>query len=48
MLEKEIEKYFVWTVERMGGKTWKFTSPGGAVWLTGSPACLMARHGSWS
>ena len=28
MLEKEIEKYFVWTVERMGGKTWKFTSPG--------------------
>jgi hypothetical protein len=28
MLEKEIEKYFVWTVERRGGKTWKFTSPG--------------------
>ena len=31
MLEKEIEKYFVWTVERMGGKTWKFTSPGAVV-----------------
>jgi hypothetical protein len=28
MLEKEIEKYFIWIVERMGGKTWKFTSPG--------------------
>jgi ribosomal protein S6 len=28
MLEKEIEKYFVWAVERQGGKAWKFTSPG--------------------
>ena len=28
MLEKEIENYFVWTVERMGGKSWKFVSPG--------------------
>lgn len=27
MLEKTIENYFVWTVERMGGKTWKFKSP---------------------
>ena len=27
MLEKEIEKYFVWTVERAGGKTYKFRSP---------------------
>ena len=27
MLEKEIEKYFLWTVERMGGKAYKFTSP---------------------
>jgi len=28
MLEKQIESYFVWAVERIGGKTWKFTSPG--------------------
>ena len=28
MREAEIEKHFVWSVERMGGKTWKFTSPG--------------------
>lgn len=28
MLEKEIENHFVWTVERLGGKSWKFTSPG--------------------
>lgn len=28
MKESEVEKYFCWTVERMGGKTWKFTSPG--------------------
>jgi hypothetical protein len=28
MKESEVEKYFVWTVERMGGKTYKFTSPG--------------------
>lgn len=28
MLEKTVEKYFVWAVERQGGKTWKFTSPG--------------------
>ena len=27
MLEKEIEKYFVWRVERAGGKTYKFKSP---------------------
>jgi hypothetical protein len=27
MLEKEIEKYFVWTVETAGGKTYKFKSP---------------------
>jgi len=28
MLEKEIEKHFDWAVQRLGGKTWKFTSPG--------------------
>ena len=28
MLEKQIENYLVWAVERIGGKTWKFTSPG--------------------
>ena len=28
MKESEIEKYFRWRIERMGGKTWKFTSPG--------------------
>ena len=27
-MEKDIEKHFVWTVERMGGITYKFTSPG--------------------
>jgi hypothetical protein len=27
MLEKEIEDYFKWVVERRGGKSWKFTSP---------------------
>jgi hypothetical protein len=27
-MEKEIEQHFVWTVERMGGITYKFTSPG--------------------
>ena len=27
MLEKEIENYFVWMVERAGGKTYKFKSP---------------------
>jgi hypothetical protein len=27
MLEKEIEAYFIWTVARMGGKTFKFKSP---------------------
>lgn len=27
MLEKEIEAYFIWTVSRMGGKTFKFKSP---------------------
>jgi hypothetical protein len=28
MKENEIERHFVWTVETMGGKTYKFTSPG--------------------
>ena len=28
MREREIESYLVWAVERIGGKTWKFTSPG--------------------
>ena len=28
MREAEIENHFVWSVERLGGKTWKFTSPG--------------------
>jgi len=27
MLEKEIENYFVWTVEHAGGRTYKFKSP---------------------
>ena len=27
MLEKEIEHYLKWAVERRGGKTYKFTSP---------------------
>ena len=27
MIEKDVEKYFCWSVERLGGKTWKFTSP---------------------
>jgi len=27
MLEKEIENYFVWTVETAGGRTYKFKSP---------------------
>ena len=27
-MEKEIEQHFVWTVERLGGITYKFTSPG--------------------
>ena len=27
MKESEIETYFVWTVERMGGKAFKFASP---------------------
>lgn len=27
MLESEVEKHFDWTVQVMGGKTWKFTSP---------------------
>jgi hypothetical protein len=27
MKESEIETYFKWVVESMGGKTWKFTSP---------------------
>ena len=28
MREKEIEAYFDWAVQRIGGRTWKFTSPG--------------------
>jgi hypothetical protein len=28
MREKIIENHFVWAVERIGGKTYKFTSPG--------------------
>ena len=28
MKEKEIEIYFDWAVQRVGGRTWKFTSPG--------------------
>jgi hypothetical protein len=28
MREKEIEKHFCWAVERLGGRTYKFTSPG--------------------
>jgi len=28
MKEKDIENYFVWTVARAGGRSWKFTSPG--------------------
>jgi hypothetical protein len=28
MIEKEVENYLVWHVERMGGKSWKFASPG--------------------
>ena len=27
MKEKEIEVYFVWAIERIGGKSFKFTSP---------------------
>jgi len=27
MKEKEIEAYFVWAIERLGGKSYKFTSP---------------------
>jgi len=27
MLEKEIEAYFIWTVGRLGGRTYKFKSP---------------------
>lgn len=28
MLEKEVENYLVWHIERMGGKAYKFASPG--------------------
>ena len=28
MKEKIVENHFVWAVERTGGKTYKFTSPG--------------------
>tara|TARA_R110000868_G_scaffold88230_2_gene246067 strand:- start:68 stop:337 length:270 start_codon:yes stop_codon:yes gene_type:complete len=27
MKESEVERYFVWAVQRAGGRTWKFTSP---------------------
>lgn len=27
MKESEVEQYFVWAVEHLGGKTWKFKSP---------------------
>ena len=27
-MERDVEKHFIWTVERMGGITYKFTSPG--------------------
>ena len=30
MKESEIEAYLVWTVERMGGRAYKFVSPGRA------------------
>jgi hypothetical protein len=28
MKEKIVENHFVWAIERIGGKTYKFTSPG--------------------
>lgn len=28
MRESEVERHFKWAVERMGGRTYKFTSPG--------------------
>jgi len=28
MRESEVERHFDWAVQRIGGKTWKFTSPG--------------------
>jgi hypothetical protein len=28
MRESDVENHFVWAVERLGGKTYKFTSPG--------------------
>ena len=28
MKEKNVENHFVWAVERLGGKTYKFASPG--------------------
>jgi hypothetical protein len=28
MRESEVENHFMWAVERIGGKTYKFTSPG--------------------
>ena len=28
MSEKIVERYLVWAVQRMGGRAWKFTSPG--------------------
>ena len=28
MVEKNVERHFCWVVERLGGKTYKFTSPG--------------------
>lgn len=37
--ESEIERYFVWTVERMGGTTYKFRSPT-AAGVADRIACL--------
>ena len=39
MLERDVEKHFDWTVQRMGGKTYKFTSPG-VVGVSDRIACL--------
>jgi hypothetical protein len=39
MKEKIVENHFVWAVERIGGKTWKFTSPG-RKGVTDRIACL--------
>jgi hypothetical protein len=38
-MERDIERYFVWTVERMGGIAYKFKSPG-HVGVADRIACL--------